>query len=148
MLLGPGNARISAWAKAHPTWTPQARAYTGSGSMMRMGFFAMGWMLLAMTAFPATGSQEQLKVRITWGHAAPEIVPIYLHLVGKELELAEIAGIGLEPDDRLREAVCEASSGQGDVDGVEFTLQYAPRDVKPMEKVQRIWADLFAQSDA
>ncbi len=34
------------------------------------------------------------------------------------------------------------------MDGIEFMLRYAPREVKPLEKVQRIWADLLAQSDA
>jgi hypothetical protein len=33
------------------------------------------------------------------------------------------------------------------VDGVELTLRYASREIKPGEKVQRIWADLLAQSD-
>jgi hypothetical protein len=46
----------------------------------------------------------------------------------------------------VRDTVCD-SLGQGDVDGVEFTLRYAPMEVKPIEKVQRIWADLLAQSD-
>jgi hypothetical protein len=105
-------------------------------------------MLLAAPVFCATNGQDQLKVRVTWGHTSQETVPFYVQLTGKEVKAIGIAGIGLEPDDRLRDTVCETHSGKGDVDGVEFTLQYGPMEVKPIEKVQRIWADLLAQSDA
>ena len=93
-------------------------------------------------------ARSSLQVRITWGHTTPETVAFYLQLAGKDVQIADVAGIGLESDDRSREAVCESRSGKGDVDGVELTLQYAPVAVKPLEKVHRIWADLIAQSDA
>ncbi len=103
--------------------------------------------LLAAPVFCATNGQDQLKVRITWGHMSQETTPFHVQLAGKEVQVAGMVGIGLEADDRLRDNVCETRSGKGDVDGVEFTLQYAPMEVKPVEKVHRIWADLLAQSD-
>ncbi|MCX5646193.1 MAG: hypothetical protein NTZ17_16155 [Phycisphaerae bacterium] len=116
--------------------------------MVRMTFVATCWILLAAPAFCAAGGPESLKVRITWGHTSQETSPFHVQLAGKEVKAAGIAGIGLEPDDQLHDAVCETRSGKGDVDGVEVTLEYAPMEVKPIEKVQRIWADLIAQSDA
>jgi hypothetical protein len=107
----------------------------------------MYWMLLAVPVFAATSGQDELKLRVTWGHTLQETAPFYVRLTGKEVKVAGIAGIGLEADDQLRDTVCETRSGKGDVDGVEFTLQYAPMEVKPLEKVQRIWGDLMAQSD-
>jgi len=115
--------------------------------MMQIRSFAMCWIFLAVPAFCATSGQDQLKVRITWGHMSQVTAPFYIQLNGKEVKVTEIAGIGLEPDDQSRDTVCETRSGQGDVDGVEFTVRYAPREVKPVEKVHRIWADLLAQSD-
>ncbi len=115
--------------------------------MVRARSLAVCWMLLAVPGLSATDAQENLKVRITWGHTSPETAPFYIRVTGKEVKVAGVAGIGLEPDDQLRDTVCEARSGKGDVDGVEFTLEYAPTEVKPIEKVQRIWADLLAQSD-
>ena len=115
--------------------------------MMSMGPLVMCGLFLTASAFCATDAQESLKVRVTWGHTSSEIASFYVQIAGKEVQVGQPAGIGLESDDQLREAVCETYSGKGDVDGVEFTLQYAPREVKPIEKVHRIWADLLAQSD-
>lgn len=115
--------------------------------MARMRLSAVCWMLLVIPAFCATSGQDQLKVRVTWGHTSPETVLFHIQLTGEEVKVDQIAGIGLEPDDQLRDTVCETHAGKGDVDGVEFTLQYAPMEVKSIEKVQRIWADLLAQSD-
>jgi len=115
--------------------------------MTRMRFLAIGWTFLAVPAFCATSGQDQLKVRATWGHTSPETQPFYVQFTGKEVKVGQIAETGLEPDDQLRDTVCETHSGKGDVDGVEFVLEYGPREVRPIEKVHRIWADLIAQSD-
>jgi len=105
-------------------------------------------MLLAIPVLPVAGGQEELKVRVTWGHMSSQTQPFRVQLMGRDVEVVPIAGIDLESDDQLREAICEAQAGHGDVDGVEFTLRYAPVPIKPVEKVQRIWAALLAQSDA
>ena len=116
--------------------------------MVRMKFLATCCILLAAPVFGATGGPESLKVKITWGHTVPEAAAFHVQLIGKDVQIADVAGIGLEPDDQLRDVTCESRSGKGDVDGVELTLQYAPVEVKPMEKAHRIWTDLIAQSDA
>jgi hypothetical protein len=95
----------------------------------------------------ATDGQEELKVRITWGHAAPEAETFAVELAGKEVTVVGVAGIDLEPDDRLVARACESHAGNGDVDGIVCALRYTPREIRPIEKVQRIWADLLAQSD-
>lgn len=110
-------------------------------------FAAVCGMLLALPAFGGTSDQESLKVRITWGHTSPRATAFCLQLTSKEATITGLTGVGLEPDDQLRETVCETRSGNGDVDGVAFTLQYTPREIKPIEKPHRIWADLIAQSD-
>lgn len=117
--------------------------------MLRMGLLAICSMLLAAPVLSAgNDEEEEFKVRITWGHTSQETSPFHVQLAGKEAQVAGIAGIGLESDDQFHNSTCETRSGQGDVDGIELTLRYAPREVKPVEKVQRIWADLLAQSDA
>jgi hypothetical protein len=116
--------------------------------MVRTGFLTICGMLLTVPVSSTTSGQENLKVRITWGHTSQETAPFYVQLAGKGVQLTGSAGLGLEPDDQLHDAVYETRSGKGDVDGVAVTLQYAPMDVIPLEKVQRIWADLIAQSDA
>jgi hypothetical protein len=98
---------------------------------------------------PATGSgQEQLKVGISWGHVSPETRAFHVRLLARNAAVTEATGVGLEADDRLQGPTCETRSGNGDVDGVGFVLQYARRDVKPTEKIHRFWTDLIAQSDA
>jgi hypothetical protein len=116
--------------------------------MTKMKLAVTCWIVLAAPALSATSGPENLRVRVTWGHTSPETAAFHVQLIGKEATVAGIAGIGFEPDDQLRDTVCETRSGQGDVDGVEFTLRYAPLEVKPIEKPHRIWADLIAQSDA
>ncbi len=116
--------------------------------MMRMEWLVIWSMLLATPLLAADSGQEELKVRITWGHTSQETASFHVQLAGKEAQVAGVAGIGLEPDDRLHDSTCETRAGQGDVDGVELTLRCVPREIKPVEKVQRIWADLLAQSDA
>jgi hypothetical protein len=105
-------------------------------------------MLLAVPLLSVASGQEELKIRITWGHTSQETSPFYVQLTSKEVRIAGVAGTGLEADDQLRETLCETHSGKEDVDGVEFSLQYAPTQAKPIEKVHRIWADLITQSDA
>jgi hypothetical protein len=116
--------------------------------MRRMGFLAILLMLLAASVLSAGDDREEIKVRITWGHTSQETTPFYVQLTGREAHVAGIAAVGLESDDRLQDSTCETRSGKGDVDGIEFTLRYASREIKPVEKVQRIWADLLAHSDA
>ncbi|MBM4026289.1 MAG: hypothetical protein FJ280_12940 [Planctomycetes bacterium] len=115
--------------------------------MVRMKIFAVFAMFLAAPGLWAGDGEEQLKVRISWGHTSPGATPFYVQVTAQEAKVAGIAGVELELDDRLHEAVCETHAGNGDVDGVEFTLRFAPVEVKTIAKVERIWADLIAQSD-
>jgi hypothetical protein len=138
-FLVPGWAVLAVVGWAVPTNPPAyARQMVGT---------AHPTVPLAAPAFCATSGQDQLKVRITWGHTSQAVAPFHIRLSGKEVKVVGTTGVGLEPDDQLHDTVCETQSGKGDVDGVEFRLQYAPMEVKPVEKVQRIWADLLAQSD-
>jgi hypothetical protein len=116
--------------------------------MVRRGFLATGVMVVLTLSLSPAGGQEQLRVRISWGHTSPDTRPFYVRLAAKEAIVAETAGIELEPEDHLQDATCESCAGKGDVDGVRFMLQYAPLDVKPAENIHRFWTDLIAQSDA
>jgi len=116
--------------------------------MVRTGLLATCVAVLVTFALPAASGQEQWRVRVSWGHTSPETQAFYVRLATKDATVTEATGIGLETDDHLQDMTCETRSGAGDVDGVEFVLQYAPRDVKPTEKIHRFWKDLVSQSDA
>jgi hypothetical protein len=117
-------------------------------SMLRRGFLATVVMVLVAVGLSPAGGQEQLQVRISWGHTSPDTRPFYVRLVPKEATIAEAAGMELESEDRLQDVTCESKAGGGDVDGIEFVLQYASLDVKPTEAIHPFWKDLIAQSDA
>jgi hypothetical protein len=117
-------------------------------SMLRRGFLATVVTVLVAVGLSPAGGQEQLQVRISWGHTSPDTRPFYVRLVPKEATIAEAAGMELESEDRLQDVTCESKAGGGDVDGIEFVLQYASLDVKPTEAIHPFWKDLIAQSDA
>ena len=103
-------------------------------------------MIIASAVF---GQQrEQLAVRISWGHRSPGNTPFHVKLMGSEVELADLKGLGLEGGEELRDWTVETRAGGGDVDGAQFTVKYSPMAIKTIQKLNSIWADLIAQSDA
>ena len=103
---------------------------------------------LVLAALSSAGDRDTLNVRLFWGHTATQPTPFHIRLSAREVSIGEVAGISLEGDDHLADAVCAGHCGDGDVDGVEFPLLFAPTEVKPAEKIHHFWTDYFAQCDA
>ena len=78
--------------------------------------------LLCLSALSA----GELKVRLSWGHKSA---------ARYEVSLAASGGV------EVRGSTPEAS-------GMAFTLVYPDQEVKPIQNLQTIWADLIAHSDA
>jgi hypothetical protein len=115
--------------------------------MTPTGLFTVSQVLFATVALAATDSQEHLKVRLFWGHQLRQTAPYHVQFVAEEVVIADIAPIGLEPGDSFEHGTFQTHAGKGDIDGTEFTLRYAAREVKRIDNLHRIWADLIAQSD-
>lgn len=89
----------------------------------------MIWKILAGCALlSACQAAEQLQVRISVGHLAAKPAPFEVRLV---------ASGGVEVRNR--------ADGPNEI---SFTLAYPPREVRPIQNLQVIWADLIAHSDA
>src|SRR5574341_1379560 len=86
----------------------------------------------------------QLKVRITWGHDAPDAAPYYIQLIPP----AVAAGYSLEPGEGLQQGAWQTRAGAGDIDGVEFTLPLPQEPPRRLQNLHILWADLIAASDA
>lgn len=72
------------------------------------------WFILS--AALAVAAPSRIKVRITWGHQAPQAAPYYLRLVpanGAGIENA--AGYSLEPGEGQSEDAWQSRAGAGDI---------------------------------
>ncbi|MGE5294356.1 MAG: hypothetical protein ACM3VT_05970, partial [Solirubrobacterales bacterium] len=115
--------------------------------MMQTGHLLVGPALVIALALSGANAQDQLKVRLSWGHTATKPEPFFVRVEGRDAQIANAAGVGLEPGDSGG-TDCGTRAGGGDVDGVEFVLSYAPAEIKPSEKVHRFWTDYLAQCDS
>lgn len=104
-------------------------------------------LLLCAVALSAE-NQDTLHVRISWGHRSRGQRAFYVELLTDRAVVTGARGLGLEPGDLPRNSVWETRAGGGDVDGVEFDLTYPRTEVKGIENVHPIWADLIAHSDS
>ena len=115
--------------------------------MTRVSFVT--WACLCLASAELMGaSQDQLQLRISWGHTTPEVNPFYLKLAATNAAMSDAIGHGLEPGDRSEHTTWSTQAGGGDVDAVEFALRFPQRQITAITNVQRIWAALIAQSDA
>jgi hypothetical protein len=79
---------------------------------------------------------EQLKVHLSLGHRAVKAAPFSIRLVPS-------GGVSVESSDAWK-----ASAGGGHTEDRTFVLSYPNSDVRPLQNLQVIWADLIAHSDA
>lgn len=115
--------------------------------MTQIALIALFQVVVAASALPAVDSQAELKVMVSWGHTSRETTSFHIQLLTNEVAIVNIRGLGLETDDSVKDGIFETHAGNGDIDGVELTLRYAPRQVNTIKNLHRIWADLIAQSD-
>jgi hypothetical protein len=116
--------------------------------MMRLWPVIAGVGILTAALIPGASSSAELKIRLTWGEHSPNRTPFYLKLVPQNVTVSKPTGYQLEAGDSFRDGAWQTTAGQADVDGVEFTLQYAPEEVSIIQDMHVIWADLIARSDS
>ncbi len=91
--------------------------------------------------------KEELKVSLSWGHQAGRSTPRYIRLLAEGADIQDIKAHDLELDDSITDNVLTTRTEGCDVDGVEFTLRYTPKQIKTIENLHSIWSDLIASSD-
>jgi hypothetical protein len=140
-----GRARISSVDHLETSFLRAGRAE-------RWGSIAVRMSLLLLWALPgrilgAGEARNQLRVHVSWGHKSPTAESFYTRLLTNDVSLADVATVGFESADRPDDGAWITRAGGGDVDGVEFTLRFEPKQIITITNLQRIWADLVKQSD-
>ncbi len=74
-------------------------------------------------------------------------MPHCIKLLAEGCEIQDTKARELEPNDTIIDNVLTTRAGRGDIDGVEFTLRYAPGQIKTIKNLHSIWSDLIARSD-
>lgn len=109
--------------------------------------------LPVLFAFPAAARQnpgeEQLAVRISWGHTSDAGRKTRVTISGvRGLEIRTLAPRQLEPGDRMRDGVAETRAGGQDVDALDLLVTYPAGRTRRTQSVHRHWTELLAASDA
>ncbi len=107
----------------------------------------MSWIAAALALGHGTG--EEVRVRLTWGHASAAGTPFSVRVApqGGGVTVTKGEGHLLEAGEGEKEGSWRTRAGGGDVDGIEFALDW-PRDAKRQtRKLHGIWSALLAQSD-
>jgi len=115
--------------------------------MRYVGAFVLCKMIFVCAAFLGAETEDQITVRISWGHGSASASRFYLGLVSNGVTISDVTGRELEADDGFRQGAWETHAGRGDIDQVEFILRYPKSPVKDIEKPHPIWASLISQSD-
>ena len=111
--------------------------------------FLLVWTAFSLALATATArAEEQLRVRISWGHQTAVATPFAFKLLAADATVSEPTGRELEPGESASSSEWLTRAGGGDVDAAEFTLRFPERQITVITNLQRIWADLVAQSDA
>jgi len=90
---------------------------------------------------------EDLKVSLSWGHQSRRSMPYYVRLLAEGAKIQGTEARDLESNDTITDNVLTTHAGGGDIDGVEFTLRYSPRQIKTIGNLHSLWAELIAGSD-
>ncbi|KPL21863.1 MAG: hypothetical protein AMJ75_09165 [Phycisphaerae bacterium SM1_79] len=101
-----------------------------------------------ITVALAAGSKEDLKVSLSWGHESRRSTPYYIKLLVEGAGIQDIETHDIEPNDNVTGNVLTTHAGGSDIDSVDFTLRYTPRQIKTIGNLHSIWLDLIAHSDA
>ena len=92
--------------------------------------------------------EKMLKVRLSWGHQSPPNTPFHVVCSATKAAITDITMHGLAGGEGEPEGPWKTQAGGGRVAQVEFALRYSDLPVKSIEKLNPIWADLMARSDA
>jgi hypothetical protein len=106
------------------------------------------WQVMMLTSALVAGEpQGQLKLRLSWGHQSQEPTLFYIKLLSESVEIADVSGLDLEPEDQLTKGSLVTKAGSGNVDGVELKLRYPETPVRIIDNLHSIWAYLIEHSD-
>jgi hypothetical protein len=114
--------------------------------MTRISLFVAVHAILA-TATLAQGLKEDMKVSLSWRYHARQSLPYYIKLLAENAEIRNIETHDLESNDTITDTIFETLAGGGDIDGMECTLRYTPKQIKTIGNLHSIWVDLIARSD-
>jgi hypothetical protein len=97
----------------------------------------------------AQGDTPRLTIplHVSWGHRSPALSLFRIQFSGEAVTIKETRAAGLEPGEGLHDGAWQTTSGGGDVDGVDLTLECSQMEVNDRESLHQIWRDLIAQSD-
>src|SRR6478609_4700610 len=72
---------------------------------------------------------EQLPVRLSWGHHTRQSTPFSIRLVTNNVAITDFTPIGFEVGDQGFETHWLTKAGGGDVDALEFKLNFPARSI-------------------
>lgn len=106
------------------------------------------FILLAMAATIWTAEPPaELKVQLTWGHESRQSTPFSMRILGENAEISNQQCIDLESGDGSRNDFWKTTAGDGDVDGIAFSVIYVPTTVVTNNKVHPFWTYYLEHSD-
>jgi hypothetical protein len=106
------------------------------------------WQVMMLTpALLAGEPQGHLKLRLSWGHQSQEPTTFYIKLLSESVEIADVSGLDLEPEDQFTEGSWVTQAGGGDIDAVELTLRFLETPIRIIDNLHSIWAYLIEHSD-
>lgn len=86
-------------------------------------------------------------MRVSWGHQTSHRAQFHLTLATHGVSIVDAVPKESEPSDVFANGTWSGWAGSGDVDALEFKLQFPPMPIGPITNLHRIWAALLEQSD-
>jgi hypothetical protein len=110
--------------------------------------FFIYWQVMILTSTLVSGEpQGQLKLSLSWGHQSQDATAFYVKFKAVSVEIANVSGRDLEPEDQFTEGSWVTQAGSGDVDGAELTLRYPESPIRIIDNLHSIWSYLIEHSD-
>ncbi len=124
-----------------------------TGLALVLALNCSGFAAIAAERAPETPTDHptastRLPIRISWGHRTAGTQPFRIELLAQNARATGAHPVGFETTDRLEDGVCLTRAGDGDVDGLEFELDFTAREIGEIQSVQQIWRYLLEHSDA
>src|SRR5690348_15235117 len=95
------------------------------------------------TAAEAVDGQEQLPLRISWGHTSPQTKPFYLKLRTNRITLTVVGTDGFDSSDSFRDGAWQTQAGGGRTQALSLLLEFPTETVLGITNVHKIWRDLI-----
>lgn len=105
-------------------------------------------LVVAATRSWGADLDDQMKVRVSWGHGAEAPAMRFVKVKPRDVEIAAAKPIDFEQSDLWTDGAWQTRAGGGDVDGLELTIRFEPVQIRPVRDRKPMWRDLLAWSDA